>query len=74
MVAGTGGVRKARWSRQGKGKRGGVRVIFYYWNPDNELYWITIYAKSEKADLTAEDRRAAQFFVEVLKSEKSGRK
>jgi len=49
-------------------------VIFYYWNPDNELYWITIYAKSEKADLTAEDRRAAQFFVEVLKSEKTGRK
>ena len=74
MVPGTGGVRKARWGRQGKGKRAGVRVIFYYWSPDNEVYLIAIYAKSAKADMTAEDRRAAQFFVEVLKNEKPGRR
>lgn len=73
VVPGTGGVRKVRWGRQAKGKRGGVRVIYYYWSPDNEVYLIAVYAKSEKADLTVEDRRAARFFVEVLKSEKTGR-
>ena len=36
VIPGTGGVRKARWSRQGKGKSGGVRVIYYYWVRDDE--------------------------------------
>ena len=30
VISGTGGVRKARWGRQGKGKRGGVRAIYFY--------------------------------------------
>jgi hypothetical protein len=47
VVSGTGGVRKARWSRQGKGKRGGVRVIYYYWASDNEVYMLFVYAKNE---------------------------
>ena len=34
VIPGTGGVRKARWGRQGKGKSGGVRVIYYYWISD----------------------------------------
>lgn len=74
VVPGTGGVRKVRWGRQAKGKRGGVRVIYYYWSPDNEVYLITAYAKSEKGDLTAEDRRSARLFVEVLRNEKTGRR
>jgi len=43
VVPGTGGVRKARWRRQAKGKSGGVRVIYYYWASDNEVYmlWCT---------------------------------
>lgn len=74
VVPGTGGVRKARWGRRGKGKRSGVRVIYYYWSPDSEVYLLTVYAKSEKVDMTVEDRRAARFFVEVLKNEKTGRR
>jgi hypothetical protein len=57
VVVDTGGVRKARWSRQGKGKRGGVRVICYYWTADNEVYMLYLYAKNEQADLDAAGQR-----------------
>lgn len=67
VVPGTGGVRKARWSRQGRGKRGGVRVIYYYWVSDNEVYMLYLYAKNEQADMDAAGRKEARKFVEALK-------
>ena len=79
IVPGTGGVRKARWTRQGKGKSGGVRVIYYYWRIveqmtaqvlDPEVYLLAIYAKSDQSDMTAADRKAAKKFVEGLKHAK----
>ena len=73
VVVGTGGVRKARWSRQGKGKSGGVRVIYYYWTADNEVYMLYLYAKNEQADLDAAGRKAAKKFVEELKHAKEKR-
>ena len=48
VVAGTGGVRKARWGRQGKGKRGGVRVIYFYRSAADVVYFLDIYAKAVK--------------------------
>ncbi|HXB73380.1 MAG TPA: hypothetical protein VNY05_34395 [Candidatus Acidoferrales bacterium] len=48
VVPGTGGVRKARWSRQGKGKRGGVRVVYYYWVLDNEVYMLLCTRRTSK--------------------------
>ncbi len=52
------GVRKMRWGSRGKGKRGGVRVI-YYWAPDVEtFYMLYAYSKSEQGDLTASQIRA----------------
>jgi mRNA-degrading endonuclease RelE of RelBE toxin-antitoxin system len=47
IVPGTGGVRKVRWAISGKGKSGGVRVIYYFKRPDNEIWLLTIYSKSE---------------------------
>jgi hypothetical protein len=67
VVPGTGGVRKARWSRQGVGKRGGVRVIYYYWASDHEVYMLYLYAKNEQADMDSAGRAEARKFVEVLK-------
>lgn len=67
VVPGTGGVRKARWRRQAKGKSGGVRVIYYYWVSDNEVYMLYVYAKNEQADMDAAGRKAAKKFVEDLK-------
>lgn len=73
VVVGTGGVRKARWSRQGKGKSGGVRVIYYYWSTDNEVYMLYVYAKNEQPDLDAAERKAAKKFVEMVKDDKKKR-
>ncbi len=67
VVPGTGGVRKARWGRQGTGKRGGVRIVYYYWASDNEVYMLYVYAKNEQADMDAAGRKAAKRFVEDLK-------
>lgn len=51
VVRGSGGVRKLRWSIAGKGKRGGVRVIYYWKTAANEIWLLTLYAKSERATL-----------------------
>ena len=48
IVRGTGGVRKVRWAAAGKGKSGGVRVIYYWKQSDHEIWMLTIYGKSER--------------------------
>ncbi|MDP2546912.1 transcriptional regulator [Oceanobacter sp. 4_MG-2023] len=48
IVKGSGGVRKVRWASAGKGKSGGVRVIYYWKRPDHEIWMLTIYSKSER--------------------------
>ena len=51
IVRGTGGIRKVRWAPVGKGKRGGVRVIYYWKRPDHEIWMLTIFSKSEKSTI-----------------------
>ncbi len=52
IVRGSGGVRKVRWSIEGKGKSGGVRVIYYWKKPDHEIWMLTIYSKSERSTIS----------------------
>ncbi len=52
IMQGTGGIRKLRWSAQGKGKSGGVRVIYYHHNESLPLFLLTVFGKGEKANLT----------------------
>ncbi len=52
----TGGGRKLRWRAQGRGKRGGVRVIYYYHNESVPLFLLNVFAKNEKANLTKAER------------------
>lgn len=47
VVPGSGGVRKIRWAMAGKGKSGGVRVIYYFKKQDDEIWLLTIYSKNE---------------------------
>lgn len=54
MIRGSGGVRKLRWASKGKGKRGGVRVIYYWHNSRGELWLLTIYAKNEAEAIPTE--------------------
>ncbi|SEH08495.1 Toxin HigB-2 [Candidatus Venteria ishoeyi] len=51
IVRGTGGVRKVRWAQAGKGKSGGVRVIYYWKKNAHEIWLLTLYSKSERATL-----------------------
>jgi hypothetical protein len=48
IVRGSGGVRKVRWAPEGKGKSGGVRIMYYWKKSDDEIWLLTIYSKSEK--------------------------
>lgn len=51
VIPGTGGVRKLRWSGKGRGKSGGLRVIYYLKPADDEVWMLTIYSKNEAADI-----------------------
>ena len=53
VVPGSGGVRKIRWAMAGKGKSGGVRVIYYYKRQDDEIWLLTIFSRNEVGNLSA---------------------
>jgi len=70
VIPGTGGLRKLRWSqkRRGKGKRGGVRVIYYWYVSGSLIYMLLAYSKDEQDDLTtAEKRLLARLVAEEFK-------
>ena len=58
-------------SRRGKGTRGGLRIIYYYWSAGRQFWLFAIYAKGEVRDLTAEQRR---MFKSALKAELATRR
>jgi hypothetical protein len=66
VVPGTRGVRKARWSRPGTGKSGGIRLIYYFWIEPNAVVLITVYAKNEKENLTDADKKEIRKIVDNL--------
>ncbi len=51
IVPATGGVRKLRWAPSGRGKRGGLRVIYYWKNKEGEIWLLTIYDKTEEENI-----------------------
>lgn len=51
IVRGSGGVRKIRWAISGKGKSGGVRVIYYFKKQNDEIWLLTIYSKNEVTNI-----------------------
>ena len=52
-VPGSGGVRKLRWAQPGRGKRGGIRVIYYAKTREGVIWMLTIYAKNEEQNIPA---------------------
>lgn len=66
LVQGTGGIRKLRWALEGRGKRGGARVIYFYHDADMPLFVLTAYAKNERADLSQQDRNDFRQLTELL--------
>lgn len=52
IIRGSGGLRKVRWAGKGRGKRGGVRVIYFWWVSEERILFLDIYAKNQKESLT----------------------
>jgi hypothetical protein len=73
VIPDTGGLRKLRFGdeRRGKGKRGGLRVIYYYWVTRHEFWFFALYDKDEAADLSARERAVLKSY---LKSELEARR
>jgi hypothetical protein len=67
-IAGGGGMRKARWARSGTGKRGGVRVIYYFAAPE-AVYFISVYAKNEKENLSDAEKQALAKTLQPIKQQ-----
>jgi hypothetical protein len=74
VIPETGGVRKLRWRKAGTGKRGGVRVIYFYYDPDSPLYLLMVYAKAEREDLTPDEKKAVRKLTVVLKTAAQNRR
>jgi hypothetical protein len=66
LLAGTGGVRKLRWAREGRGKSGGVRVIYYFHSERLPLYLLTVFGKNEKANLSKAEANTLSKLVKLL--------
>jgi hypothetical protein len=66
LMRGTGGIRKLRWGKGGRGKSGGVRIIYYFHDERIPLYLLTLFAKNEQANLTADERNTLASLVDIL--------
>jgi hypothetical protein len=68
VIKGTGGLRKLRFGdkRRNKGKRGGLRIIYYYWIEGTQFWMFSVYDKNEMDDLSSDERKA---FAALLASE-----
>ena len=67
-IPGTGGVRKLRFRSSGRGKRGGLRVIYYFLDRTMPIYALLIFAKTAKTDMTQEEKRMASALAKALKA------
>jgi hypothetical protein len=66
LVPESGGIRKLRWALQGRGKRGGARVIYFYHSATLPLFALTAYAKNEREDLTPAERADYRKLVKAI--------
>jgi len=68
LIKQSGGLRKIRWAGSGHGKRGGIRVIYYFVDTKQQIYMLFAYARNESDDLTADQLKLLRNMVmEYLK-------
>jgi hypothetical protein len=67
LMPGTGGFQKFRWAdpRRGKGRRGGLRVIYYHFSSEEQIWLMTIYDKNEAADLSPREKKALKAAIDA---------
>lgn len=66
LIRGGGGIRKIRFASEGRGKSGGIRVIYYWIREDHQIYMLLAYPKSKKDNLTAEETAILRQLVKEL--------
>jgi hypothetical protein len=66
VLVGTGGVRKMRFAVQGRGKSGGVRIVYFFKNEGMPVFMLTVFAKNEKANLSQAERNELAKLVKIL--------
>jgi hypothetical protein len=66
LIRGTGGIRKLRWARSGRGKSAGVRVIYYFHSEIMPLYLLTVFGKNEKANISMDEKHILSKLVNEL--------
>lgn len=73
LIPGAGGLRKLRFAdeRRGKGKRGGLRIIYYWWDGGSQFWLFTVYDKDEMSDLTKGQRETLK---QMIKKELEARR
>jgi hypothetical protein len=67
LIEGTGGLRKLRYGdpRRNKGRRGGLRVIYYWWDGGHQFWLFTLYDKDEMDDLSPKEKKAIKSMLEA---------
>ena len=69
VMKGTGGIRKLRWAVRGRGKSGGVRIVYFFHNRTIPVFLLTVFAKGEKANLSLGERNElARYAMLIVKS------
>lgn len=66
VIPGLRGIRKARWQANQKGKRGGARIVYFFYNLNMPLFLLDIYSKSKKDDLTSLEKKLLNQLVDEL--------
>ena len=69
VIRGTGGLRKLRWAGSGRGKRGGIRTIYFRHAGPDAIYLLAAYAKADREDLSPADRKVLSRLVTAIKKE-----
>ena len=72
IIRGTGGIRKLRWAGSGRGRRGGIRTIYFYHVGPETICLLTAYAKSDRDDLTPADVKVLSRLVAEIKKGRMG--
>ena len=65
LIRRSGGMRKVRWAGSGRGKRGGLRVIYYWWVAKDRISMLLVYPKSEQDDLSADQIKLVRKALEI---------
>jgi mRNA-degrading endonuclease RelE of RelBE toxin-antitoxin system len=67
IISGTGGARKIRWAKKGKGKSGGIRVLYLYRSRQGDIFLLLAFAKSDQDNLNNNQKKIIKTLIEQLK-------